>query len=193
MRWPLLACCAVLIGRPLVASTAQAEELPAQSRALLLLRILAYDRNLAGRAGAAVKVTCLFKAAERTSEERCASLVAALQDVAREVVVMGRPVRADALPYRGAADADAALSTARPTLAYVDAALELSVPEIVRSTRRLGILTASGSKDLVRGGLALGVVAGSRRAGLIVNLQGARLEGADLDAVLLAISEVIGR
>lgn len=193
MRWPLLACLAVFFGCPLVASTARAQELPAQSRALLLLRILAYDRNLAGRAGAMVKVTCLFKAAERASEERCASLVAALQDVAREVVVMGRPVRADALPYRDAADADARLSTDRPTLAYVDAALELSVPEIVRSTRRLGILTAGGSKDLVQGGVAVGVVAGSRRAGLIVNLQGARQEGADLDAVLLAISEVIGR
>ncbi len=39
--------------------------------------------------------------------------------------------------------------------------------------------------------MAIGVVAQANRAGLIVNLKAARLEGADFDAALLAVSDVL--
>jgi hypothetical protein len=182
------AALAVATARP----TAMAgEDLPPRNQALLLLRVLAYDRNLKQRAGAAVTVAVLYKPGDRSSEAHGASLVAAFEEVSRDVVVAGLPVRVEAMPYRDAADFEARLGAVRPALAYVDLALGRTVPDILQATRRRGVLTAAGSRSLVEAGLAIGVEAQSGRAGLIVNLKASRLEGADLDAALLAVSDVV--
>ena len=172
-------------------AAAAGDELPPRNQALLLLRVLAYDRNLAHRSGAAVTVAVLFKPGDKASEAHRASLLAAFEEVSRDVVVAGLPVKVEAVPYRDAADFAARLDTLRPALAYVDLALLRAVPDIVKATRRRGVLTADGSRSLVEAGLAVAVVAQAGRAGLIVNLKASRQEGADLDAALLAVSDVI--
>jgi len=179
---------AVALARP---APACAEELPARNQALLLLRVLAYDRNLAQRSNGAVTVAVVFRPGDRGSEERRAALLAAFEEVARDVVVAGLPVRVEAIPFRDAADFEGRLEAARPALAYVDPTLLKAVPEIVQATRRRGVLSADGSRNLVEAGLAIAVVAQAGRAGVVVNLKASRLEGADLDAALLAVSEVV--
>jgi hypothetical protein len=78
-----------------------------------------------------------------------------------------------------------------PVLVCVDGALAAAVPDIVRVTRRHAVFTAGTSRAMVDAGVALGVTARSGRAALIVNLPAARAEGADRDAALLAITQVI--
>jgi hypothetical protein len=186
----LLAAALVVAGtvRP---ATAAAEELPSRAQALLLLRVLAYDRNLTQRARAGVIVAVLFKPGDKGSEEHRAALQVAFESVSRDVVVAGLPVRVEAVPYHDAADFEARLDALKPSLAYVDPILARAVPDIVQVTRRRGVLTADGSRVMVEAGLAIGVVAQAGRAGLIVNLKASRLEGADLDAALLAVCDVI--
>lgn len=186
----LLAVTLVVAGaaRPLAAL---AEDLPPRNQALLLLRVLAYDRNLRQRAHAAATVAVLCKPGDRASEARAADLQAAFEKVSRDVVVAGLPVRAEVVPFRDAADLESRLDALKPALAYVDPALLPAVGDIVKATRRRGILSADGSRGLVEAGVAIGVVAQSGRAGLIVNLRSSRQEGADLDAALLAVSDVI--
>lgn len=58
-------------------------------------------------------------------------------------------------------------------------------------TRHRGVLTADGSKAMVEAGIAIGIVSRGARAGVIVSLPSARQEGAELDAALLAVAEVI--
>jgi len=183
-----LALVAVLAVGP---AAARAAELPARHQALLLLRVLAYDRNLRQRAQSAVTVVVLFRPGDRASEDRVAALVAAFEEVAHEVVVGGLPVRIEGVPYRDAPELEARFGGRRPSLAYIDPGLSLAVGEITQSARRRGVLTADGSRALVEAGVAVGVVAQANRASLIVNLKAARLEGADFDAALLAVSDVL--
>jgi YfiR/HmsC-like len=174
--------------RPVAAAT---EGLPARNQALLLLRVLAYDRNLQARAHGAVTVAVLFRPGDPGSEERRTALVAAFEDVSRDVVVAGLPVRVEAVPYRDAADLETRLDGLHAAIACVDPSLAGATAEIAQVTRRRSVLTATSSRNLVEAGVAIGVVAQAGRAGLIVNLRAARQEGADLDASLLAVSDVI--
>ncbi len=172
-------------------TSARAGDLPARNQALLLLRVLAYDRNLKQRARAAVTVVVLYLPGDRGSEQRGAALASAFEEVARAAVVSGLPVKVESLPYRDVPELEARLRELHPALACVDPSLAPAVPDIVQASRRLGVLTADGSRTLVEAGLSVGIVAQTDRAGLIVNLKASRQEGVDFDSALLALSDVV--
>jgi hypothetical protein len=185
------AVAAALAAGAAVPAPARGEELPANSQALLLLRVLAYDRNLRQRAGQAVTVAVLYRPGDAASEERRVALVHAFEEVARDVVVAGLPVRVEALAWHDSASLAQRLAAVRPAVLYVDGALAPAVPEIVELSRRRGVLTAGAARPMVDAGLAIGIVPRGSRAGVIVNLPASRLEGAELEAGLLAVSEVV--
>jgi hypothetical protein len=192
MRRPAHAAAAVALAALLGAGTAaRADALPPRQRALLLLRILVYDRNLATRAPGDVLVAIVYRPGDPGSEAERDALLDAFESVAGDVVVAGRRVRATALAWRGASDLESRLAELRPAAAFVTAALAKDAGEVARATRRRATLSAAGSREMVEAGIAIGVVNLGRRAGLVVNVAAAREEGADLDAALLALAEVI--
>jgi len=169
---------------------ARAEDLPPRSHALLLLRVMAYDRNVRQRAGSTLTVVLLSQPGDRGSEERTSALREAFESVAREVVVEGLPVRVKVLPYRGIAALEEELDSLHPTLLLLDPELAPALPDVVHLTRRRGVTTA-GTRAMALGGAAVGVAARAGRATLYVNLAGARAEGASFDPALLDLCEVI--
>jgi hypothetical protein len=184
---------ALLVAALAAAGTAaRAEEgLSPRKEALLLLRVLVYDRNLTARAGGKVRVAIVYRAGDRRSEARRDEVLEAFEDVAKEVVVAGLPVEVMAVAHRVDSEFAGSLRSAAPAYLYVCAGLEQAVEEIARTTRRQGVVSAAGSREMVEAGLAIGVVSRGKRAGVVVNLGAARSEGADFDAALLAIAEVI--
>jgi len=188
---PLLALAlAAALAVPPPARAAE-DDLPARKQALLLLRVLVYDRHLPERAHGAVRVAVVFRAGDRESEAQRDELLAAFAAVGREVVAAGLPVEAVAVPWRDAADLEARLAGAKIACVYVGARLGPAWREVEASARRMGLLTATGSRELVEAGVAIGLVNRGARAGVVVNLPSARAEGADLDAALLGIAEVL--
>jgi hypothetical protein len=175
----------------LAAGSARADDLTPRKQALLLLRVLVYDRNLRARADGVVRVAVAFRAGDRRSEEKRDELVAALEDVSREVVALGLPIAVVAMPYQDAADFDARLGRSAPACVYVCTGLEPLVKEIAAVARRRAVLSVSGSREMAEAGLAVALVNRGSRAGVVVNLPAARAEGADLDAALLAIAEIV--
>jgi hypothetical protein len=166
-------------------------DLSPRRQALLVLRVLVYDRNLEARARGAVRVAVVFRAGDRRSQEQGEEMAAAMSEVARQVVAAGLPVEVARLPYRDAADFEAQLAAAAPTCLFVCDALRPAVKEIAAAARRRAVLTASATREMVKAGLALGVVRSGPRWSLVVNIAAAREEGADLEAELLEIAEVI--
>ena len=185
----LLAAC--MAAGLLVWSRARAADLPPRNQALLLLRILVYDRNLEHRVTGTVTVGVAFRPGDATSERQRDALVSALESVAREVVAAGLPVKAVAIPYRDPADLEARLTALRPAAVYLGAALSGSVKEIVQVTRRRSVLSVCGSREMVAGGVGVGLVNRGQRAGVVVGLGSTKSEGVDLDSALLAMAEVI--
>ena len=182
---------ALLLAATVSAAPARAEELTPRKSALLLLRVLVYDRNLKARAGDVVRVALAFRPGDRGSEQERDELVAALEEVSREVVALGLPVGVVAVPYHDPADFEARLVRNAPACVYVCASLDPMVKEITWAAQRHGVLTASSSRRMAESGLALALVNRGKRAGIVVNLPAAKAAGADLDAALLAIAEVI--
>jgi hypothetical protein len=168
----------------------RAEDLPARVHALLLLRVLAYDRNIRQRAGAALTVVVLQQPGDHGSEQRSAALRAAFEEVSKDVVVAGLAVHVKEVPFHGVAELDAMLETLHAALIEVDVSLTPVLPDLLRLSRHRSTST-SGTRAMAEAGAAIGVAASGGRAALTVNLPGARAEGADLDAALLDICEVI--
>jgi len=189
-RRPAIALLCATLAVAAYARRARAEEVPARNRALVLLRVLAYDRNIRQRAGPALTVVVLFKPGDADSERRSAALRAAFAEVAKDVVVSGLAVQVKEVPFRTAAELEGQLDALHPALLEVDAALLSDLPALLRLSRHRGIST-SGTRAMALDGVAFGVTASSGRAVVTVNLAGARAEGADLDASLLAVCEVI--
>lgn len=171
-------------------AAALADGLPARNHALLLLRILAYDRNIRQRAGATLTVLVLSQPGDHASERRSATLRAAFEEVARDVTVSGLPVVVRELPFRGVAELEAQLDATHPALLEIDDALAPALPDLLPLTRRHGV-TSSGSRAMAQAGAAVGLSERAGRAALTIHLPSARAEGADLDAALLNLCEVI--
>lgn len=165
---------------------------PVRQRTLLLLRVLVYDRNLTARAPKDVVVAVLFRPGEPESERERDDVLAALGQLGDEVVAKGRAIRGAAVPYGTPAELTTQLAALRPAAAWVSAALAPQAAEIARVTAARKVLSAAGSRAAVEAGLAVGIVPGEKRAIILVNPAAARAEGADLDAALLAISELVG-
>ncbi len=190
MRARLVALVALLAASA-AAAPARADDLTPRKQALLLVRVLVYDRNLGARAHGVVRVAVAFRPGDRRSEERRDEMVAALEEVSREVVALGLPIAVAALPYHDAGDFESRLERQPPACVFVEASLESAVKDIARVAQHRHVLSIAGSREMAAAGVAIALVNRGRRAGVVVNLPVAKAEGADLDAALLAIADVI--
>lgn len=186
-RLPLLA---VLIAGLVAAPPAEAQ-VPADHQAALLLRILAYDRNVRTRADSAVTVVVLHGAGEGESEKACAAVENALATLADAVTVSGLPVRVESLAYHDAAAFESAVATLGAAAVYVCPGLGQAIPALSEVTRRRSLLSFTSVEEHVREGLGIGIVRRGARAAVVVNIPAARAEGASLDAGLLQLAEVV--
>jgi hypothetical protein len=182
---------AAFLAIALLAGQARAEEaLPARNQALLLLRVLAYDRGLRARAGEAATVGVAFRPGEPASEAARDAMAAELTRAAETFSVSGLPVKVIAVPWARGGPAPR-LPADRLAALYVAAGLEAEAAAIARETRARRILTFTPARASVEAGLSVGLVNRGSRAGLLLNRTGVRAEGADLDSALLAIAEVV--
>lgn len=172
--------------------TVRADELPPKQQALLAVRVLAYDRNLHKRVGArAATVVVLFQEGNQTSESVSIDITGALEDIGVTSTVDGLALRVTALAYNGAAELDAKLAALHPAALYVCPGLSDALPAITTTAHKRAFLTLTNTGQYIKGGLSVGLLHGEDRPLLIINLPAARAEGADLDAALLRLANVI--
>jgi hypothetical protein len=157
----------------------------AGNEALLLLRVLAYDRNITKRAGKVVTVAVVYKPGDGESEQVRGQIANALTEAANKVTVAGLPVRVVSLGVTANLESD--LAPMRAAAAYVCPGLGDQVANISRVTRARSILSFAGTEKYVTSGLSIGLV---RKAAILVNLPSSKAEGAALDAALLRVAEV---
>jgi len=166
-----------------------AEGLSARQRALVLLRVLAYDRALRARAGAEVRVAVAFRPGHAASERERDEFLGAFSELDARAVVAGLPVRAEAIALPEGADLAARLSAPRAAALYACVGLEERARDIAAAARERQVLTVAGARGPVEQGLAVGLVDRGDRAGLVVNTRAAAEQGSDLDSALLSVAE----
>jgi hypothetical protein len=166
-------------------------EVPPRSQAQLLLRALAYDRNVAARASYDVlTVIVAFRPRDAQATQEANAVEVELEDAARGALVSGLKVRVVAVPWHGVRELAGRLASEHAAAVYVANSLSDEVPAISAASREHGALTFAPTRDMVFAGLALGFVNRGQRTGVLVNLAAARAEGADLDSAFLAVAEI---
>jgi YfiR/HmsC-like len=183
----MLAALAVLIG---LASAARADASD-DRRALIMLRVLAYDNHLRERAGDQVGIVIVYSAGDGGAAER-ARWTSAFAS-ARKLKVDGRPVVVTAHKFESARSLDRALQElhAAGLVACDGLAKALPVGELAALTRAHKVLSFSTREREVVDGLAVGIVPGSEREEIVVNLRAATAEGVKFDAGLLQLARAV--
>ena len=166
-----------------------AEAAAIDPRALILLRVLAYDRNLAARSGDEVVIAVVESADDRG--KACATpMVDALAVAARKIVVGQRPIRGVRVRREPGVPLRIRLAELHAAAVYVCVGAG-EVAAVARETRAAGALSFTGAE--AGGDLAIGMVRGADKVQLWVNLEAARAERADLSAALLRLAKVVKR
>jgi hypothetical protein len=180
---------AVIIVLAMLALTglAAAESKPERRDALVFLRVLAYDKQLAARAGEAVVVAVVYPATGGTAERD--AWLAALAAV-KKVKVASRPVVAVSIVYDGSAAFERKLADLAPAAVVLCHGLSNAVGDIRTATRAHKVLSFSRAERDARAGLAVAVVSGSQRDEIVINLRAARAEGVKFDAGLLQLARL---
>lgn len=174
----------------LASAPAHAEELPATLRASLMVRILAYDRRMGSRPPPHT-LAILHQEGDARSARGGQELGAALEAAARGRTSAGQPMRVLRIGFRNAPQLQEELARAGVVALYACEGLEASSEAISRVTRQLSILSITGSEAQLHRGLAIALSRKGTSPVILVNLSAARAEGADLDAGLLSLSQLV--
>lgn len=183
--------CSLLAATALTPVPAHAQtSLTPVRRALILSRIVAYDKNLAV-AGQPLTVAVVTKAAKAAANSDADELAAAFQKVAAETKVGGSELRAVRLTYTDLASFEAALSKLGVKAVYLAEGLDGDLEAITRLTRGRKILSLCGQEATVRAGVSVGVYVDESKTRMIVNLAATQAEGVTFPPELLRLAEVV--
>jgi hypothetical protein len=169
---------------------------PTDRRALVMLRVLAYDNHLNQRAHDAVKFLIVHRRDE--NDAACAARWVEAFDKARNVKVNGRSVQILVHRYDKSSDLDRALKEPDMTavVACEGLARELPVAELAKLTRAHKVLSFAMREDDVVAGLSVAIVPGHNpdkpRDEIVVNPRAAAAEGVKFDAGLMQLARTAG-
>jgi hypothetical protein len=160
-------------------------------RALVMLRVLAYDNHLRDRAGDAVGVVIVYPAGDSGAAER-ARWTSAFAN-ARKLKVDGRPVVVSAHRFESARSLERTLRDLHPValLACEGLANAIAIDDLAALTRAHKVLSFSTRERDVARGLAVGIVPGTARDEIVVNQRAATAEGIKFDAGLLQLARTV--
>lgn len=180
----LLLALLVSLGHP---GVLRADEIPARNQAVLMLRVLLYDRNFDKRMDRdAVRVLVVVPAAASGARDSGFEMAAALSQLAQTAVVGGRKIVVETVSAEGLS---AALSKGLVGAVYL--APQLAAPAaLIQSTQRAGVLSFAVDRSTIDAGAVVGFALRSERITLLINLRRAKQAGADLDSALLEVAQV---
>ena len=174
------------VGVPAIA--AQEVDVPVSIHIPILLKVLAFDRQLRLHVPKEIVVGVAFQSGNRNSARIKDEAVLALQGA--RIDLEGATLRVIAIDLDGDVW-PAILAVGSVTHLYLTPLRAVSVAALVAKTREVHVLTLSGVPQYVNDGVALGVAVRGGRPRVLVNLEAARLEGADLSAELLKLAEIV--
>lgn len=160
-------------------------------QAVLLLRTLAYDRNLHARAKSSVGVLVVFDPSDSTSRDEAAELSKTLTSLSSQAMVAGLPIVVRAVPYAGRAPLQNELRGSTVAAVYLCHAMTPFAADVAAEAATFSVMTVGGERELADRSIAVAFVSREGRAGLVVNLSAAKQEGVDFDPALLKLAEVL--
>jgi hypothetical protein len=170
---------------------AQEVPVPVAAQIPILVKILNFDRNLAGRAGGRLVLGVLFQSHYRTSANVADQVCPTLQEL--PVGALGAmELSCVTIDLDATSALDSALTRKRVQVLYVSPLRAVPLGDVMAVSRAAGITTLTGVPRYVETGLAIGLDMKGERPEIVINLAASRAEGADLTAHLLKLARVVG-
>jgi hypothetical protein len=167
---------------------AAALDVPPALQASLLLKVITFDRLFAARAEVEVTVGIAYQSGNRASTVAKEDIAAALRNA--RVASPDRLVRVVPIDLDKESVATA-LGRENLYVLYVAPLRAVDIGDLAAATRKARVTTFTGTGDYVSQGLAVGVRLEGDRPRLLINVQQAKLEGADFSAELLKLAKVV--
>ena len=169
----------------------EAPTVPAPLQMTLLLRALAFERNLVERSGEQLTIGVVYVAGDPVSERARDEIVETLREAATKTVKK-LPIRSVVLRYTSAADLEQAVKADRVGVLYLTPGNSAHLDALLKVTQAQRVITVTGVPDYVKRGVALGVGRNKQdKNELIINLRAARSEGSEFDSRLLRVAIVL--
>lgn len=177
-----------LVVLPATRAGAQDMDVPVGTQVSVLVKVIGFDRQLPVRAPAEIVIGIAFQGGSRTSRvarEEARRVFAAVRGG-----INGVPIRVESIDLDDER-LDAALRRLAPTFLYVTPLRAADIDAIVVASRAARVTTMTGVARYVARGVAIGVALHDARPRILVNLEAARLEGADLASELLKLATIV--
>lgn len=171
------------------ALTVHAQAVPAELRAAILLRAVAYERNLAGGDGAVPMLVVRGSSGSAAADGR--AMENALQALAARVRVAGRPLQIRGIELESPQQVASVASQIDAQIVYLPTGLEAYVRPLAGLLGRQRRMLACGDPSGVTEGCVLSVEAGEPRARVVIHLRLAQALGLHFDARLLQLSRIV--
>ena len=169
------------------AAPARAETLAPRAQALMILRVLAFDRDLVRRSSGSALVVVASRKGDAAGEARRDQIVEALREVARDFRARGLAV--ESRPVTWGEDPDKALSRAVAVL--VVGKLGEDAQLISQTTRGKRVLSLGEDRAVVEHGMAVALFARGDRPVITASLVAAREEGVAFEPSFLRQAELL--
>jgi hypothetical protein len=159
-------------------------------RALVALRVLAYDKRLGERAADVVRIVIVYPKGDDSEAARWRASFAKTT----KLKVDGRTVVIAEHELDGAAGLERAFRDLKPAaiVACDGVSRKLAIEDLARLTRANHVLSFTTREAEVVRGIAVGIVPGKERDEIVVNLKAAAAEGVKFDAGLLQLARTVG-
>ena len=182
----------VLFALAIAAAGALADGSPTDRRALVMLRVLAYDKHLNERAHDSIKYLIVHRRDDDGAA--CATRWVESFDKIKKVKIDGRSVQILVHALDKSADLDRALKELDVTALI--ACEGLPIGDVAKLTRAHKVLSFAMREDDVVAGLSVAIVPGKDpdkpRDEIVVNPRAAAAEGVKFDAGLMQLARAVG-
>lgn len=167
-------------------------QLAGDNLAVLLFRILAFDRGLPARSPSKVStVVVLYRGGSSASEARYKEVSAALDVLARKASISGMSVRVAGSSFSTLGGLEEDLVRNKASAVFICPGLEDSAAAIVGLADKHRVLSFADDDKLLRHGVGVAILRRDAKASVVVNLKATRTQGADLDSAFLKLVEVL--
>jgi hypothetical protein len=159
-------------------------------RAVILSRIISYDKDLIGGAET-FTVAVLAKPGNPSSVAEANALFTAFVQVGAEAKLNGALLKAARLDFTDQAAFEAGLVKFGAKAVYLTEGLEADVDKIKQSTRKRSVLSMCGQAAVVRAGISVGVYVQEDKSRMSVNLTASQAEGISFPPEFLRLAEIV--
>ncbi len=191
-RYIKILLAALLIIQSAGAVSAEEMEVPIDIQFPLFLKILPFDRNLKERVGDEIVLGIVFQEKFRKSLNVKTQLENFLEK-SKENKIDDVPFRYVLINLSSLSKFKAILAREKVDIVYITPLRAIAVETLVSACRSMGITSLTGVPAYCELGIAISIGSKGGSPLIIINLPGARSEGADFSSRLLKLARVINK